>query len=323
MTFYKKIMMLALFIGALSLDAINWQETTKLNTEEEVFSRERLCDCENQLLDDTIIRGYLTESEALAFRLFRKTVKEQIEVHFRNDEVMTPSQIKNIIWGALKKSCIRTGTSFSLFACFVGSNILYSWGVEQVPYTWLASTLYTFQTIIDIAVGAPILTPIVSHLTQSAFNFRELKKSSAIMPDALDKLWHKTNEELSMNGEMSRNLVVNFTVFLGTKKNRIEFLVLTVNEDTALFVAIAKELALFTISTKRLFPELPLDNELVEKEVKNFTYGLKNLVPNFDREELFLKIENEVESAGYSNDDTNKIKTQIKILENYWKLSRH
>lgn len=286
------------------------------------ISQEEIYDTENQQLDFTVLNSSLSMPFYLAFRLYSKTIKERINAHFRLNSTISINQIETIICEEVKTSFIHSGTSLTLFAAFIGTNMLFSWGVDQVPYSWLSSSLYTFQAVTSFAISAPILTPWISYFTQRAFKFRNLTNSSTIKPETLEKLWFATSEQFSMNAEMARNLSVYFIMFINSYKHHLPLLTHN-KESTEIIEILALEISEFLIYSTRLFAELSFDNELIEITLKNFVSSIKNLVP-FDKQEQLLKaIEEEVEKIKFNKEDKEKIKTRLNILKQYWKSSQN
>ena len=81
---------------------------------------------ESQDFNLSAINQYLTTPEYLACRLYAKTIKERIDTHFRLHATISVPSIKEIIWQEVKKSFIHSGTSLTLFASFIGTNMLFS-----------------------------------------------------------------------------------------------------------------------------------------------------------------------------------------------------
>lgn len=250
------------------------------------FTREDFCDVENQALDPSLIYAHLTASECVFFRALRNSIIEEIETSFRNHNSLSEEQIKNIIWNQVNVTCKYAATSSSLLLTYIAANIIFSWGIEQLPYPALSSTLYSFQTVVAIALSTPILMPVTSRFTQWAFKFQRQDKKTTINRRAFDQLWHDTNRNFSMNAEMSRNVVQNFLVLLNLFIANAKILVEQTQNDDGRHEAITEVLSIIIFCSGTFYSEIEFNNSLVCHVIEFFVRELHALAPRVDLQTL-------------------------------------
>ncbi len=281
----------------------------------EVLLKAELNDIENQFLKDELITDNLSSHEMLVYKIFTTQVKQKLEEHFNTHRSISKEELKTIVWQELKQFSIRSGTSFTLLTSYIGLNILYAWGVAQIPYPAITTTLYTFQTILGLALSAPILTPVVSYLRRRAFNFREFEKSTALDAEDLERQWHCTSREYSLNAQISRIVVTDFLLLLRSYRNTIE--IMRVTGELEDINELAQTLALFLVNIKKNFSDLNFDSPLISAEVQNFILRIKYVYSLRDCEYLFTTIESKVLAITKNSEKKDKIMPHMMVLKNY------
>lgn len=280
-----------------------------------------LKDLESQEISGALITDNLSLFDATIYRVFSTKIKQKIETHLITHESINKDELKTIVRQEIKQFSVRAGTSFTLLSSYIGLNIFYAYVVGKIPYPAVTTTLYTFQTILGLAIGAPILTPALSWLRNKAFNFREFERSTGVHTDLLEGLWYDTSRQLSMNAEMSRNLVVYFLLILQGYQNNIVKINKNNTNNEVKIKELAKELALFLGTTKTLFPELALDNLLISTYMQNFMAHIIELYSINDCELLSSAVKNEMVEVVKTKSNQAKIMPQILVLKNYCEIS--
>lgn len=303
------ILMLNLPLGAMAGDT-------------EILLVSELRDIESQRISAEIIAKNLSKAEKYAYKMFLSKVNEKIDTHLEEHGAISKEELRAIVRREIKQFSIQSSTTFVLFTSYIGLNMLYAWGVAQIPYPALTSTLYTLQTILGISLSAPILTPWISRFRNWAFNFRELEKSHAIHIKDYEKLWYGSSRELSMNAEMSRNVTVYFFIWLNNYQDKAERISSRHKDEEKKLDELAKLLALFGVQSKKLFPELSLDNPLVKVEIRNFMNDIAKLYSIEHHSNFFLMVEQYVCDFVQSEDLKDQIMPNVNSLKKYCVMSQ-
>ena len=288
----------------------------------EILLVSELRDIESQRISAEIIAKNLSKAEKYAYKMFLSKVNEKIDTHLEEHGAISKEELRAIVRREIKQFSIQSSTTFVLFTSYIGLNMLYAWGVAQIPYPALTSTLYTLQTILGISLSAPILTPWISRFRNWAFNFRELEKSHAIHIKDYEKLWYGSSRELSMNAEMSRNVTVYFFIWLNNYQDKAERISSRHKDEEKKLDELAKLLALFGVQSKKLFPELSLDNPLVKVEIRNFMNDIAKLYSIEHHSNFFLMVEQYVCDFVQSEDLKDQIMPNVNSLKKYCVMSQ-
>lgn len=153
-----------------------------------------------------------------------------------------------------------------LVGTMVGSAALSTYLTAELPksMTFLSQLIGQVATIGIYVFGAPIWEPISSKFRKIAFGL----KSDAVAPvatdNALEKIWQKTQNNYSLNAQMSRNVVNSLLLAIQNQFHHARIAIHTGDKEL-----VSDLMAEAAVRMRQLFAEVDPDNSAVALAVQS------------------------------------------------------
>jgi hypothetical protein len=178
---------------------------------------------------------------------FKTELKEAIRGHLSSCTRISQSEVDALLYEKLAKTPKVVGAAVVLS----GSYVAWNYGmpiVQQHMPTWLQPSFPSLALVVSMNLLAPYLDPLSAKVRYLFFNFgkSDLNKSLESLSAEFIQIWYRTNENLTLNEEMGRNILylAHNTLNIALTGIAVDFAILILNK--------VPEDELLTFLTKRI-----------------------------------------------------------------------